>query len=70
MDEKRKIFRYNKKIIQNNYGWLISKTAKVIMSQEGSEDSAEILYMQWYEELVERAKEKGFYNNLTERACK
>lgn len=59
-----------KKVIQNNYGWLVSKTAKVIMSSEGSENSAEILYMEWYQELVKRAKEKGIYNNLTERACK
>ena len=57
-----------KNTVSNNYGWLIPKLAEYILDLE--QDDVVSLYRQWYEYLVESAKEQNFYNNFTERACK
>lgn len=60
-----------KNTIYNNYGWLIPKLAEVILKYEDNgEDEIDAMYKEWHEYLVQRAKDQGNYNGLTERVCK
>lgn len=60
-----------KNTISNNYGFLIPMLAETILFSEEQDEQYQIasVYRAWKEDLIESAKEKGFYNNLTERAC-
>lgn len=57
-----------KSVTSSNYGWLVPKLAKYILSL--SESDVVSMYWRWHKQLVQSAEDKGIYNNLTERACK
>ena len=60
-----------KNTIYNNYGWLIPKLAEEILKYEDNGgDEIDTMYKEWHEYLVQRAKDQGSYNGLTERVCK
>lgn len=61
-----------KNTVSNNYGWLIPKLAEYILDLEQECGQEEIVsaYWDWHKFLIESAKTQGFYNSLTERACK
>lgn len=61
-----------KNTVSGNYGWLIPKLAQYLLDfeQECGQEDIISLYWEWYEYLVESAKEQGFYNTFTERVCK
>lgn len=58
-----------KSITHQNYGWLVPKLAKYLLTSI-SEEEVVSEYWKWHEWLVQLAEYKGAYNNFTERACK
>lgn len=61
-----------KNICSTNYGYIVYKMAKCILDidKDKKQESIVSRYWKWQKYLVQDAKAKGFYNNLTERACK
>lgn len=58
-----------KSVTHQNYGWLVPKLAEYLLTSISEEDVVSDFW-KWHQWLVQRARDKEAYNNLTERACK
>lgn len=61
-----------KSIIKENYGWLVPKLAKKIISivNKNDQDSIVTQYREWQSRFIDDAVEQGSYSGLTERVSK